>query len=56
MLCQAVDHAALEDRQAELPIIPGMISQVSVITGDRTILAYLLKPVLKLKERALQER
>ncbi|ABS62626.1 type I secretion membrane fusion protein, HlyD family [Parvibaculum lavamentivorans DS-1] len=52
----SVDHAALEDRQAELPIIPGMISQVSVITGDRTILGYLLKPVLKLKERALQER
>lgn len=52
----SVDHAALEDRQAELPIIPGMISQVSVITGDRTILGYLLKPVLKLKESALQER
>ncbi|MEP0708078.1 MAG: HlyD family type I secretion periplasmic adaptor subunit [Parvibaculum sp.] len=52
----SVDHAALEDRQADLPIIPGMISQVSVITGDRTILAYLLKPVLKLRESALQER
>ena len=52
----SVDHEALEERQAELPIIPGMISQVSVITGDRTILAYLLKPVLKLKQSALQER
>lgn len=52
----SVDHAALETRQAELPIIPGMISQVSVITGNRTVLAYLLKPVLKLKETALQER
>lgn len=52
----SVDHEALEERQAELPIIPGMVSQVSVITGDRTVLAYLLKPVLKLKERALQER
>lgn len=52
----SVDHAALEGRQANLPIIPGMISEVSVITGDRTVLAYLLKPVLKLKDRALTER
>tara|TARA_R110000824_G_scaffold366730_2_gene555602 strand:- start:119728 stop:121047 length:1320 start_codon:yes stop_codon:yes gene_type:complete len=52
----SVDHTALEGRQADLPIIPGMISQVSVITGNRTVLAYLLKPVLKLKESALQER
>ena len=52
----SVDHAALEDRQANLPIIPGMISEVSVITGDRTVLDYLLKPVLKLKGRSLTER
>lgn len=52
----SVDHAALEDRQANLPIIPGMISEVSVITGDRTVLDYLLKPVLKLKDRSLTER
>ncbi|MAM95652.1 HlyD family type I secretion periplasmic adaptor subunit [Parvibaculum sp.] len=52
----SVDHAALEDRQANLPIIAGMISEVSVITGDRTVLAYLLKPVLKLKDNAFRER
>ncbi len=51
-----VDEAALQDRQADLPIIPGMVADVSVVTGDRTILDYILKPVLKLKERALQER
>lgn len=51
-----VDDAALESRQANLPIIPGMLSQVSVITGDRSVIGYLLKPVLKLKDRALQER
>jgi adhesin transport system membrane fusion protein len=51
-----VDQKALKGRQANLPIIPGMISEVSIVTGSRTILGYLLKPVLKLKERALQER
>ena len=52
----SVDHNALEDRQANLPILPGMISEVSVITGERTVLGYMLKPVLKLRETALRER
>lgn len=51
-----VDQQALKGRQANLPIIPGMISEVSIVTGSRTIIGYLLKPVLKLRERALQER
>ena len=51
-----VDETALQDRQADLPIIPGMVADVSVVTGERTILDYILKPVLKLQERALQER
>lgn len=51
-----VDESALEGRQADLPIIPGMIADVSIVTGERSILDYILKPVLKLKEEALQER
>jgi adhesin transport system membrane fusion protein len=51
-----VDQKALDSRQAHLPIIPGMLSQVSVITGQRSVIGYLLKPVLKLKDDALQER
>jgi adhesin transport system membrane fusion protein len=39
-----------------LPIIPGMIAEVDVLTGKKTILDYLLKPVLRAKERALSER
>ena len=39
-----------------LPIIPGMISEVDVLTGKKTILNYLLKPVLRAKNRALSER
>ncbi|MEZ5625910.1 MAG: HlyD family type I secretion periplasmic adaptor subunit [Rhodocyclaceae bacterium] len=39
-----------------LPIIPGMVAQVDVMTGKKTILSYLLKPVLRAKANALTER
>jgi len=40
----------------DLPIIPGMVAQVDIITGKKTILSYLLKPVLKAKSYAFSER
>ncbi len=40
----------------KLPIIPGMTAEVDVLTGKKTVLAYLLKPVLKAKAYALRER
>jgi adhesin transport system membrane fusion protein len=39
-----------------LPIIPGMIASVDILTGKKTILAYLLKPVLRAKYMALREQ
>jgi len=39
-----------------LPIIPGMTVEVEVLTGKKTILQYLLHPVLRAKSRALSER
>lgn len=39
-----------------LPIIPGMVAQVDVLTGKKSILSYLLKPVLRAKANALSER
>ena len=39
-----------------LPIIPGMVAQVDILTGKKTILSYLLKPVLKAKSYAFSER
>ena len=39
-----------------LPVIPGMIVEVDIITGDKSVLTYLLKPVLRAKARALSER
>jgi membrane fusion protein, adhesin transport system len=39
-----------------LPIIPGMAAQVDIMTGKKTVLSYLLKPVLKAKSYAFSER
>ena len=47
----------LESRLGEgLPIIPGMVAQVDIITGKKSVLSYLLKPVLKAKSYAFTER
>ena len=39
-----------------LPIIPGMVAEVDIITGKKTVLSYLLKPILRAKQGALRER
>lgn len=39
-----------------LPIIPGMVASVDILTGKKTVLAYLLKPVLRAKYMALREQ
>lgn len=40
----------------DLPIIPGMVAQVDIMTGKKTVLSYLMKPVLKAKSYAFTER
>ena len=40
----------------ELPIIPGMVAEVDIMTGKKSVLAYLLKPVTRAKSRAFTER
>ncbi|WP_442961936.1 HlyD family type I secretion periplasmic adaptor subunit [Pseudocitrobacter sp. MW920760] len=42
--------------QKPLLIIPGMVASVDIITGRKTILAYLLKPILRAKAEAFRER
>jgi adhesin transport system membrane fusion protein len=39
-----------------MPIIPGMTAEVDILTGRKTVLSYLLKPVLRAKAYALSER
>ncbi len=40
----------------DMPIIPGMVAQVDVLTGKKSILSYLLKPVLRARANAFSER
>lgn len=40
----------------KMPIIPGMTAEVDILTGKKTVLSYLLKPVLKAHAYALRER
>ena len=49
------DKSSLEAGGKSLPIIPGMVATVEIRTGEKTILDYLLKPVLKARE-AFRER
>ncbi len=49
------DSSSLEAGGKSLPIIPGMVATVEIRTGEKTILDYLLKPVLRARE-AFRER
>jgi len=37
-------------------ILPGMVAQVDIVTGRKTILQYLTKPLVRIREQALRER
>ena len=40
----------------QMPIIPGLVAEVDILTGKKSISSYLLKPVLRAKANALTER
>ncbi|AMK77950.1 MULTISPECIES: HlyD family type I secretion periplasmic adaptor subunit [Methylomonas] len=46
----------LEKGGERLEIIAGMTAEVDILTGKKTVLDYLLKPILKARDRALRER
>ena len=46
----------LGDSKKPLPIIPGMMANVDIITGKKSVLDYLLKPILRARYTALHER
>ncbi len=41
---------------ANLAIMPGMVADVDIMTGKKSVLSYLLKPILRAKAYALSER
>jgi membrane fusion protein, adhesin transport system len=50
-------HAnALNHKGRELPIIPGMVAEVELKTGQKTVLQYLTKPLTRMQQQALRER
>ena len=50
------DKNYLERKGKKLPIIPGMVATVDIVTGKKTILDFILKPILKVKQESLHER
>jgi adhesin transport system membrane fusion protein len=46
----------LQSGTHRLPITPGMMTDTQIITGRKSVLSYLLKPVLKARGEALRER
>ena len=49
-------RAYLTSQGRQLPITPGMMTDTQIITGRKSVLSYLLKPVLKARSEALRER
>ena len=47
---------AIETLDKKLPVIPGMQVQVDIITGSKTVLQFLSKPLVAMKENAFRER
>ncbi|WP_305988448.1 HlyD family type I secretion periplasmic adaptor subunit [Roseibium sp. MMSF_3544] len=50
------DRNWLGSESNHLPIIPGMVVSASILTGNKTVLDYLLKPIIKARSEALRER
>jgi adhesin transport system membrane fusion protein len=55
-LARIETHSSLKSLGRLLPVIPGMQAQVEIITGSKSILTYLLKPLVAVKENAFRER
>jgi len=47
-------HLGTDDKP--LLIIPGMVASVDIITGKKSVLSYLLKPIIRARAEALHER
>ncbi|WP_050928178.1 HlyD family type I secretion periplasmic adaptor subunit [Aestuariivita boseongensis] len=50
------DRSFLGSDDNPLPITPGMVASVDIQTGERTVLSYLTKPILRAQSEALRER
>lgn len=46
----------IEHQTQNLPILPGMLASADILTGKKTVLDYILKPILRAQSRALREK
>ena len=46
----------LEGKKRRMSIFPGMVASVDILTGKKSVLDYLLKPINKARQEALRER
>jgi len=51
----SIDTEIYESKDVPVSIVPGMIAQVDIIRGERTILEYFWQPVAKMKDTAFRE-
>lgn len=47
---------ALQSKRGNLKILPGMAAEVSVLNGKRTVLAYILKPLADISNKAMKDQ
>jgi adhesin transport system membrane fusion protein len=50
------DKKYLGSKEKPLKIIPGMMVNVDIVTGEKSIMEYILKPILKAKQYTFTER
>ncbi len=50
------DKNFLGERAGQLPITPGMQATVDIHTGKKSVMDYLIRPILKMKHEAFRER
>lgn len=48
------NHIGTDDKA--LPIVPGMVSDIDIIVGTRSVMTYLLRPILRMQDRAFTEK
>ena len=46
----------LESKRGNLNILPGMAAEVAILNGKRTVLAYIMKPLADVGDKALQDK
>lgn len=50
------DDTSLKRKGEILPIIPGMVATIDILTGKKTVMQYIMKPLIKTVSTAMHER